>query len=87
MVEAAQPIISIITPNRSFESHGIVSAVAVFPDERRMVTGSYDTTIRLWDLKDGVELKKMEGHRNWVQAMEVSRDGQLIASGDGKLIV
>jgi WD40 repeat protein len=40
-------------------------------------------------LKDGVVLKKMEGNGNSVGAVAVSRDGQLIASGDddGKLIV
>jgi WD40 repeat protein len=42
-----------------------------------------------WGLKDGVVLEEMEGHGNWVRAVAVSRDGQLIASGDndGKLIV
>jgi WD40 repeat protein len=90
MAEAAQRIIPITTPNRSFECHkDIVTAVAVFPDGRRMATSSTDQTIRLWDLKDGVVLKEMEGHGNWVRAVAVSRDGQLIASGDndGKLIV
>lgn len=57
-------------------------AVAVFPDKRRMVTGSIDKTLRLWDLKKGVMLKKMEGHTGLVSGLAVSRDGQLIASGD-----
>jgi WD40 repeat protein len=50
---------------------------------------SLDKTICLIDLKDGVVLKKMEGHGDYVLAMAVSGDGQLIASGDkeGKLIV
>ncbi|KIK33865.1 hypothetical protein CY34DRAFT_98892 [Suillus luteus UH-Slu-Lm8-n1] len=30
-----------------------------------MITGSYDRTLRLWDLETGVVLKKMEGHRDW----------------------
>jgi WD40 repeat protein len=53
-----------------------------------MVSGSLDRTVRLWDLRDGVVLKKMEGHRGGVWAVAVSRDGQLIASGDenGELI-
>jgi hypothetical protein len=41
-------------------------------------------------LKEGVALKEMDGHDgDWVLAVAVSRDGQLIASGDdhGKLIV
>jgi WD40 repeat protein len=72
------------TPIRTFKGHeNSVRAVAVFPDRRRMVTGSYDKTLCLWDLETGVVLKKMEGHRNGVLALAVSRDGQIIASGDG----
>jgi WD40 repeat protein len=76
------------TPIRTFEDHGDrVVAVAVFRDER-MVTGSYYGKLRLWDLKTGVMLKKMEGHRSRVRALAVSRDGKWIASGDesGELI-
>jgi WD40 repeat protein len=56
-----------------------VTAFAVFPDERRMVTSSFDKTLRLWDSKDGVVLKKKKGHGSGVQ---LSGDGQMIASGD-----
>ncbi|KAG2339568.1 hypothetical protein BDR05DRAFT_1003235 [Suillus weaverae] len=77
------------TPLREFKGHeGEVRAVAVFPDQQRMITGSKDRTIRLWDLKTG-DVKKMGGHRNEVWALAVSRDGQIIASGDkgGEVIV
>jgi len=76
------------TPIRTFEDHGDrVVAVAVFRDER-MVTGSYDGMLRLWDLKTGIMLKKMEGHRSRVRALAVSPNGDWIASGDesGELI-
>ena len=54
-----------------------------------MVTGSYDNMVHLWDLTNGVLLKKMEGHGSSVWAVAVTRDGKLIASGDdtGQLIV
>ncbi|KIK35887.1 hypothetical protein CY34DRAFT_46773, partial [Suillus luteus UH-Slu-Lm8-n1] len=74
---------------RTFEDHGgAVNAVAVFPDRRRMITGSDDRTLRLWGLETGVVLKKMEGHSREVSALAVSRDGQMIASSDrgGELI-
>jgi WD40 repeat protein len=76
------------TPIRTFEDHGDrVVAVAALHGER-MVTGSYDGMLRLWDLKTGVMLKKMEGHRSRVRALAVSPDGEWIASGDesGELI-
>ncbi|KAG2340335.1 WD40 repeat-like protein [Suillus weaverae] len=46
-----------------------------------MVTGS-DKILCLWDLETGTVLKKMEGHNIEVWALAVSRDGQMIASGD-----
>jgi WD40 repeat protein len=71
------------TPIRTFEDHeNSVLAVAIFPNKQRMVTGSFDKTLRLWDLQTGVVLKKMEGHSKGVFALAVSRDGQIIASGD-----
>ena len=82
-------IIPSTAPSRTFKGHeDLVQAVAVFPDGRRMVTGSRDKTLRLWNLKDGSLLKKMEGHTSGIIAVTVSRDGELIASGDrkGKLI-
>lgn len=53
-----------------------------------MVTGSQDKSLRLWDLKEGVLLKKMERHHGHVWALVVSRHGKLIASGgeSGELI-
>jgi WD40 repeat protein len=84
MEKVEQPIIPITTPNRSFESHkGTVSAVATFPDGRRVVASSNET-LGLWDLRYGVILKILEGHRTRVHTVAVSRDGQLIASGDEK---
>src|SRR6267154_488420 len=84
MVEAAQHIIPIITPVREYEDHeGHLRGLAVFPYGRRMVTGSWDKTLRLWDLKDGTVLKKMKGHRHAVSSVAISPNGQLVASGDG----
>ncbi|KAG2357625.1 WD40-repeat-containing domain protein [Suillus spraguei] len=82
--------IPIPIPLRTFKGHEDgVRAVAVFPDEWRMVTASDDKTLHLWDLKTGDVLKKMEEHHTWVWSLAVSRDGQLIASGDGggKIII
>jgi WD40 repeat protein len=35
---------------------GPVDAVAVTPDGRHVVSGSFDRTLRVWDLEDGKEI-------------------------------
>jgi WD40 repeat protein len=78
-----------VAPLRVFENHVNDYVKALLPDRRRMVTCSADRTLHLWDLETGVVLKKMEGHNRGVWALAVSRDGQMIASGDvgGEVIV
>ncbi|KAG1750592.1 WD40-repeat-containing domain protein [Suillus paluster] len=79
----SQLIPNFTTRIRVFKDHmEVIHAVAVFPDRRRMIVASDDTTLCLWDLETGVLLKKMEGHRAKVNQLAVSRDGQTIASGD-----
>jgi WD40 repeat protein len=60
------------------------NAIAVSPDGRRMVTASW-CMVRLWDMKEGILLKRLEEHE-WraVDALAISQDGRLIASGDGE---
>ena len=45
------------------EGHrGQVYAVGFTPDGLRAVTGSYDKTLRLWNVADGALIKEMTGH-------------------------
>lgn len=75
-----------LVPNRKFgrDHEDAITAVAVSPEGQRMVTGSCDRMLCLWDLKTGVMLKKMEGNHHEVRALAVSRDGRMIASGGDK---
>ena len=46
---------------RTFEGHaGAVTSVALLPDGRTLMTGSYDGTMRLWDIAGGNETAKYE---------------------------
>jgi WD40 repeat protein len=60
---------------------GWVSSVTFSPDGTRLVSGSDDTTIRLWDTATGEELKTLRGHEGVVRSVTFSPDGTRLASG------
>ncbi len=59
--------------------------MAFSPNEKQAVSsGALDRTLRLWDLADGKEVRKFEGHQGWVYAAEFSPDGKhVLSSGAG----
>ena len=61
---------------------GMVSAVAFLPDGRRALSGSYDNTLRLWDLETGETLRTFEGHTSGVSAVAVLGDGRALSGSD-----
>jgi WD40 repeat protein len=50
-------------------------------DGRMLVTGSHDSTVRLWLVEDGRELQTWQGHSTWVESVAISPDGKVVASG------
>jgi hypothetical protein len=56
--------------------------VAFSPDGTRIVSGSYDETIQIWDAQTGEEVvEPLEGHTDIVQPVTFSPDGTRIVSG------
>jgi len=69
---------------RALEGHGDgITSVDVSPDDRRAVSGSWDKTLRVWDLDTGECLRALEGHSDWVSSVSVSPDGRRVVSGGG----
>ncbi|KAF7376820.1 WD40 repeat-like protein [Mycena sanguinolenta] len=58
-----------------------VTSVAFSSDSTRVVSGSYDGTVRIWDVTTGTELRRMEGHTGYVISVVFSPDGAHIVSG------
>ena len=60
--------------------HKPVMSLAFGPDSRWLVSGSQDTTLKLWDLKTGRELRAFAGHRGMVWKMALTPDGKVLVS-------
>ena len=44
-------------------------------------SGSYDMTVKIWNVSDGRVLHTMDGYRNTVYCVAFSPDGKTLASG------
>ena len=58
-----------------------VVSVSYSPDGSRIVSGSRDDTIRIWDSKSGECLLVLKGHEGDVSSVSYSPDGSRIVSG------
>ena len=78
-------------PCKDFRAHksdvsclarGGVNGLAISPDGKLLVSGSWDKTVKLWSLPDGALVKTLEGHKGSVESVAIGSDGKLLVSGD-----
>jgi WD40 repeat protein len=60
---------------------GGIRSVAFSPDGKRIITGSDDSTVRVWDAATGRELLSLKGHIGTITSVAFSPDGRRIATG------
>ena len=66
----------------TFEGHtNQVSSVAFSLDGTILASGSYDGTIKLWDMATQQNIGTFEGHTDAVSSVTFSADGTILASG------
>jgi len=58
-----------------------VTSVAFSSDDRRIVSGSGDKSVRVWDASTGETLKVLDGHSSYVRSVAYSSDDRCIVSG------
>lgn len=54
-------------------------------DSRRLITGSADRTIRVWDVRSGRSVHKLKGHKGGVRCLQF--DDEKIVSGSWDMTV
>ena len=62
------------------EDHGF-TAVAFSPDGTRVVTGSENNTLSVWDAVSGTEEITIQGHEDTITSVAFSPDGNRVVSG------
>ncbi len=58
-----------------------VLSVAFSPDGKTLASGSFDSTVKLWDVQTGQQIRSLEGHTDIVPSVAFSPDGKTLASG------
>ncbi|CDF36259.1 unnamed protein product [Chondrus crispus] len=68
---------------RSFRGHrSEVRCVAMSGDGRRVVSGSEDASVRVWDVETGAQVgEALVGHTDVVRSVAMSGDGKRVVSG------
>jgi ribosome assembly protein 4 len=60
---------------------GAIYQLSWSPDSRLLVTGSKDSTLKVWRAKDAELAEDLPGHADEVYAVDWSPDGAYVASG------
>ena len=58
-----------------------VRSVSISPDGSTLVSGSWDNTIKIWNLATGQLRQTLTGHDNYVLSVSISPDGSTLVSG------
>ncbi|MEO1375601.1 MAG: WD40 repeat domain-containing protein, partial [Cyanobacteria bacterium J06635_10] len=71
---------------RTLKVHTLgVTSLAIAPDGKTLISGSYDKTIKLWNPQTGKLIRTLTGHKSQVRAIAITPDGKTLASGGGSL--
>ena len=60
-----------------------MKSVVFSPDGKRIVSGGFDTALKVWDAASGQETLTFKGHVDCVMSVAFSPDGEQIVSGGG----
>jgi WD40 repeat protein len=66
---------------KSYSGHcNLISSIKLIEDANKLITGSHDSTIKIWNLETGECYKTLNEHNGWVTSVILSENNQLISS-------
>jgi general transcriptional corepressor TUP1 len=73
-------VLNILDPD-ALNSDAGVTSVAISPNGSFVAAGSLDTIVRIWDVKSGILVDRLRGHRDSVYSVAFTPDGRGLVSG------
>jgi WD40 repeat protein len=58
-----------------------VNSVTISSDNKYIVSGGRDYTIRVWMRESATQLQELKGHNDWISSIAISSDNKFIFSG------
>lgn len=68
---------------KTFKGHSNGVTCLQIWDDTTLATGSYDNTIKIWDLESGQEVRTLEGHTRGIRSLQMDEQKLVSASLDG----
>jgi serine/threonine protein kinase/WD40 repeat protein len=85
--EAAVDVEATATEDANQQVDNSITAVALYPDGTKMVTGDEFGRIIIWDLNTGERLTELEGHTDIISVLRFNDDGTQLLSGSADRII
>ena len=58
-----------------------VSSIVITSDNKYIISGSWDQTVRIWNLQDKSQEAVLRGHTGYVKSIVITRDNKYIITG------
>ncbi|MBW4507807.1 MAG: pentapeptide repeat-containing protein [Scytonematopsis contorta HA4267-MV1] len=71
---------------KTFSTYSVIKSLAFNPITTILASGHRDGTIKLWDIKTMEEIHSFKAHKDDVEALEFSPNGNYLASNDENMI-
>jgi WD40 repeat protein len=68
-------------PPQPIGHNDVVKAIIFSPDSRYVLSGSADSTLKLWEVETGAEIRTFQGHTDEILSVDFSSDGKTALSG------